>query len=86
MGSSLEADVKRLVEAMEKALHANGLLVTWTPGLWAYALLVLATDTPINRAIAYVKDTGSPEHARGRLLLRAAERALRASGELGGEQ
>lgn len=51
-----------------------------------YALLVLATDTPIDRAITYLKDTGSPLHARGRLLLRAAERALRAAGEVEGEE
>jgi hypothetical protein len=51
-------------------------------GLWAYALLMLATDTPTDRAITYLKDTGSPQHARGRLLLRAAERALREAGDI----
>jgi hypothetical protein len=53
------------------------------PEWFAYALLVLATDTPIDRAITYIKDTGSPGHARGRLLLRAAERSLRESGDTG---
>jgi hypothetical protein len=47
-----------------------------------YALLVLATGTPLDRAITYLKDTGSPQHARGRLLLRAAEKALREAGDI----
>lgn len=47
-----------------------------------YALLVFATSTPIDRALTYLKDTGSPVHATGRLLLRAAERALRANGDM----
>ena len=51
--------------------------------LHIYALLVLATDTEYERAVVYLKDCGgSPAHAKGRLLLRAAERALRAAGDL----
>lgn len=64
---------------------AEQLGVTLPPqmALWySYARLVLATDTPVDRAVAYLVDTGSPESASGRLLLRAAERALRGSGDL----
>lgn len=50
--------------------------------LVSYALLVLATGTELDRAITYLKDTGSPEKASGRLLLRAAERALRQAGDI----
>lgn len=46
-----------------------------------YALLVLVTNTPFDRAVAYLQDTGSPEAAEGRLLLRAAERSLRQTGD-----
>lgn len=49
--------------------------------LMDYALVAEVTDTPLDRAIVYLKDTGSPKHALGRLLIRAAERALRAAGD-----
>jgi hypothetical protein len=51
-------------------------------GMLGYARLVLATDTPVERAVAYLSDTATPQSASGRLLLRAAERALRAAGDL----
>lgn len=51
--------------------------------LWEYALLVIALGHEVDRAIVYLKDCdGSPEHAKGRLLLRAAERALREAGDI----
>mgnify|MGYP001583177894 CR=1 FL=1 len=50
--------------------------------LWEYARLVIATDHDVDRAIVYLKDTRSPVHAKGRLLLRAAERALRTAGDI----
>ena len=56
------------------------------PSHYDYARLVLATNTPLDNAAAYLKDTGSPEAATGRLLLRAAERALRKSGDMGGSE
>lgn len=46
-----------------------------------YALLVMVTNTPFERAVTYLSDTGSPEAAEGRLLLRAAERSLREYGD-----
>lgn len=46
-----------------------------------YALLVLVTETPFKRAVAYLRDTGSVGAAEGRLLLRAAERSLREYGD-----
>lgn len=46
-----------------------------------YAVLILVTMTPFDRAVAYLRDTGSPEAAEGRLLLRAAERSLREYGD-----
>jgi hypothetical protein len=53
-----------------------------TPEEWyKYALLVLVTDTPRERAVTYLEDTGDPRAATGRLLLRAAERALRKYGD-----
>ncbi len=68
---SLSAQLARVMPGTDPKWHE----------LHEYALLVLATETPIDRAIAYLKDTGSPESATGRLLLRAAERALRESGD-----
>ncbi len=56
-------------------------------GLWQYARLValladLYDGDILDRATTYLKDCdGSPEHATGRLLLRAAERALRKAGD-----
>lgn len=51
--------------------------------LWEYARLVVVLGHPVDRAITYLKDcNGSPEHAKGRLLLRAAERALRDAGDI----
>lgn len=52
-----------------------------TEAIHHYALLVMVTMTPIERAVAYLQDTGSPEAAEGRLLLRAAERSLREYGD-----
>lgn len=46
-----------------------------------YLLLMLVTKTDFDRGVRYLKDTGSAEAATGRLLLRAAERALRESGD-----
>lgn len=52
--------------------------------LWEYARLVVVLGHEVDRAIVYLKDCdGSPEHAKGRLLLRAAERALREAGDIG---
>lgn len=71
--------VSDTVKALARALD-----MTKVPAsLWDYALLVEVTETPLDRAIVYLRDCdGSPEHATGRLLLRAAERVLRAAGEL----
>jgi hypothetical protein len=83
------ADVDKIVGAIldGAGMPSNGYTpLVFIRGLWDYAVLVKATKTPINRAITYLKDTGSPEHARGRLLLRAAERSLRESGDVGGEE
>ena len=48
---------------------------------YQYLLLMMVTNTPFDRGVAYLKDTGSAESATGRLILRAAERALRTSGD-----
>ena len=53
----------------------------WWGRLLHYAHLSLATDTPLDRTQTYLHDTGSPEAAEGRLLLRAAERSLREYGD-----
>lgn len=69
------------VELLARALDMRVI----DPGLWDYALLVEATGMPFDRAIVYLRDCdGSPEHATGRLLLRAAERALHRAGEIDG--
>jgi hypothetical protein len=65
-----------------KLADALGWKVLDKPGLMDYALVAEVTDTPLDRAIVYLKDTGSPQHALGRLLLRAAERALREAGDV----
>ncbi len=53
-----------------------------SPAAWyRYALLVLVTDTTGERAQTYLEDTGDPKAAAGRLLLRAAEKALREYGD-----
>ena len=72
-------DIDRKVEDTEDALVA-ATKKPRCPALQAYALLVVTTATSMGRAITYLEDCGSPEHARGRLLLRAAERALRQAG------
>ncbi len=67
---------KRVVEGLNKRVAAEHLHL-----YYHYALLILVTNTPFERAVAYLKDTGSPEAAEGRLLLRAAERSLREYGD-----
>lgn len=62
---------RRLVKEVEHTVQV----------LFQYALLAVVTETPYDRALAYLKDTGSPESARGRLLLRAAERSFREQGD-----
>lgn len=57
-------------------------MLTVDPTMYDYAALVLATDTPYDRALAYLRDTGSPKSASGRLLLRAAEKLLRQAGDV----
>ncbi len=57
-------------------------LVDDSPALKHYVRLVLITETPVKRAVTYLRDTGRPDAAKGRLLLRAAERALRTNGEI----
>ncbi len=56
------------------------------PGMYEYALLVVVTDTPIDRALAYLEDCGNPESARCRLLLRSAERCFREIGDTNGPE
>lgn len=46
-----------------------------------YALLAVVTGIPYDRALVYLKDCKTPESARGRLLLRAAERSFKEMGE-----
>ncbi len=49
-----------------------------------YALLAVVTGVPFERVLVYLRDCKTPENARGRLLLRAAERVLREMGETNG--
>lgn len=75
--------IERAVEEAEDALCEACPRVPRDPELEAYALVLVATDTQMDRAIAYLEDCGySAVHAKGRLLLRAAERALRHAGSL----
>lgn len=57
-------------------------MVTESPALQMYVRLALVTETPARRAAAYLRDTGGPEAAEGRLLLRAAERSMRRFGDV----
>ena len=74
-------DIHSLAYELWNGGEYNEEVATSWKTLHEYALLILATETPIDRAIAYLKDTGSPESATGRLLMRAAERAFRAAGD-----
>jgi len=47
-----------------------------------YALLAVATGVPFDRALVYLKDCKTPESARGRLLMRAAEHSFREMGDM----
>ncbi len=67
-----------LVERLEKVVPLRYML---GQAGYHYALLILVTNTPFERAVAYLNDTGSPKAAEGRLLLRAAERSLREFGD-----
>ncbi len=49
-----------------------------------YALLSVVVDVHLERALVYLKDCKTPERARGRLLLRAAERSFREAGDKNG--
>jgi hypothetical protein len=51
-----------------------------------YALLVVVTAVPFGRALVYLKDCKTPESARGRLLMRAAERTFREMGDQNGPE
>jgi hypothetical protein len=83
---TLRGDAQSLARRLQEQLnfvpaHVKR-LADLTPEEWyKYALLILVTDTPRERAVTYLEDTGSPEAATGRLLLRAAERALREDGD-----
>ena len=74
-------DIERQIESMQDALSA-ATKKPHSPALEAYAVVVVATATSMGRAITYLNDCLTPEHARGRLLLRAAERALRVAGSI----
>lgn len=49
--------------------------------LFHYALATVVIGMPVERALVYLQDCGSPESALGRLYGRAAERAWRETGE-----
>ena len=49
-----------------------------------YAMLIVVTSTPIDRALVYLEDCKSARLAHGRLLLRAAERSFRERGDSNG--
>lgn len=53
-------------------------------GLIQYALLVVVTATPLDEAVECLQQCKTPESARGRLLLYAAERSFREVGEHNG--
>lgn len=46
-----------------------------------YALLAVVTGVPFDRALVYLRDCKTPESARGRLLMRAAEHSFREMGD-----
>lgn len=49
-----------------------------------YALLAVVVGTPFDRVLVYLKDCKTPESARARLLLRAAEHTFREIGDQNG--
>ena len=49
-----------------------------------YAMLIVVTSTPVDRALVYLEDCKSARSAHGRLLLRAAERSFREKGDSNG--
>lgn len=62
------------IELAKHTWHSRGRLLE-------YALLAVITDVPFERTLAYLKDCKTPESARGRLLLRAAEHSFREMGD-----
>lgn len=49
-----------------------------------YALLAAATDSPFTQVLACLQDCNTPDSAKGRLLMQAAERVLRETGDTNG--
>lgn len=81
-------DIQLTIELRATAIMDGVHISRYTPeqeGWWGrllhYASLSLVTDTSLERAQVYLDDTGSPAAAEGRLLLRAAERSLRETGD-----
>ena len=78
-------DIQLQIERLANHI-LEGQAPRWAPTRWwaellHYTNLVLATNTELERAQTYLRDTGSPKAAEGRLLLRAAERSLRQTGD-----
>ena len=75
-------NVDEAVEGAKRELREALPRMRNSEDLEAYALLLVATCTPMDRAVMYLQDCRTPDLAAGRLLLRAAERALRHAGGL----
>lgn len=77
---TIEKQATRIIEGVDISRYTPE-QEGWWPRLLHYAHLTYITNTPLERAQTYLRDTGSPLAAEGRLLLRAAERALRKVGD-----
>ena len=83
--AALAAMASRLVNearplARELAKHTR----YSTARVLEYAMLTVMTGIPFDRALVYLKDCKTPESAKGRLLLRAAERLFKEMGDKDG--
>jgi len=77
----LHREVPRIVVAL---LASDATVDDTDEDVHQYAMLVVVTNTPVDRALVYVEDCRSVRSARGRLLLRAAERSFRERGDSNG--
>ncbi len=77
----LQLEVPRITRAL---LASDATVDDSDEDVQQYAMLIVVTNTPVERALVYLEDCRSARSAHGRLLLRAAERSFRERGDSNG--